>query len=88
MCVIGQGQAAGNLRQRSQIELVGLQGVVLRFCCDRAGMRQGDVATGPLQALLRAELQALGADIKAVCALLTRQAANNRLKRQWLQLDA
>ena len=81
-----QRQAAGNLRQRCQVQPVGLEIGLRRLAALAVGVLQGQVAAGPLQAVHHGEAQGLRAELKTVRALLAAHPPGHLGKGQRIQL--
>ena len=81
-----QRQAAGNLRQRGQVQPVGLEIGLGRLAAPAVGVLQGQVAAGPLQAVRHGEAQGLRAELETVRALHTANTPGHLGKGQRVQL--
>ena len=80
-----QGQAAGNLGQRGQVQLVGTELALRRRLARSLGVLQLEVATRPVQAIVGHKLQPLGRKFKAPLQAAPPQAAFDGGQLQRLQ---
>ncbi len=85
---VAQGQAAGDLAQRGQVQLVGPQFALRQRTALGRRPRDGDIAAGPAFALRGDELQVLGLEFEAAGDALAAQAPGDRLQLQRLQVAA
>ena len=81
-------QAIRNLRQGTQIEPVGLDLTARRHLAFRAQVIHADIATRPMQAVARIELQGLRREFKTGGQQLAGKTAAHRLQFQRLQVLA
>ena len=81
-----QRQAAGNLRQRRQVQPVSLEISLRRLAAPAVGVFQGQIAAGPLQAVHHGEAQGLRAELETVGALHAANPPGHLGKGQRVQL--
>ena len=82
------GQAAGNLRQRGQVQFVGGEFGLLGALAFAAGVDQRHVAARPLQPVTAAKAKVFGVEVKTVHAPRTADAARHRFKCKRFKLAA
>ena len=82
------GQSAGNLRQRGQIQFVGIEFGLFGALAFAAEVSERHIAARPLQAIAGAKAKVFGVEVKAVHAPRAADAARHRFKGKCFKLAA